>query len=161
MFGNPKLERAFNLGSDARLAGISKRDCPFDRLKQELERRAWRAGWLDVNNCWPRDKKPLPILGWGFVYAQLLEKYLGGNSNGSEQTKGGSILCKTELQIDEGGQIYKGVPEHGSCQGDGSQAQPGLDSKDGETCSSLLCLSDQERSGCLRSRENREAVYRL
>lgn len=51
---NPNEERAaaFNQGCDARLAGLSLSDNPFQ--SGDYFWRYWRQGWIDVDRNWGR-----------------------------------------------------------------------------------------------------------
>ena len=53
--------RAFNLGSDARLAGV-----PFTACESPCELKAmWQDGWLDVHRFWGHwSKTPVKRLPW-------------------------------------------------------------------------------------------------
>jgi hypothetical protein len=57
-------QRAFNLGSDARLKGRSATTSPY--LPGTAQNVAWRAGWLDVENHWGEkafwNVRPLPAI---------------------------------------------------------------------------------------------------
>lgn len=60
---NPAIARAFNLGSDARLAGVPLSDNDYSS-DQKDEYQSWRRGWNDVHYFWGHDSKrlyrPLP-----------------------------------------------------------------------------------------------------
>lgn len=53
--------RAFNEGSDARLAGEPVTANPYTK-REDTAYFAWRAGWRDVDHYWPRPlpSRPLP-----------------------------------------------------------------------------------------------------
>ena len=44
--------RAFGAGSDARIAGLPLRACPY---RDDFLGSAWRLGWWDVHRLWARD----------------------------------------------------------------------------------------------------------
>ena len=49
------LTKAFNDGSDARIAGLTKSHNPHDAASAEY--REWRRGWEDVHRFWGKDAK--------------------------------------------------------------------------------------------------------
>ncbi len=56
--------RAFNIGCDARIAGIPLKDNPYHSRGQESLHNKWRIGWMDVAVNWGKwDRRraaPLP-----------------------------------------------------------------------------------------------------
>ena len=45
----PEVVRAFNLGSDARIAGLPLTACPYPSA---VEAKAWRSGFHDAEDHW-------------------------------------------------------------------------------------------------------------
>lgn len=61
--GKEKIDRAFNMGSDARIFGDSLQDNPFVETDEFLFK-AWRRGWLDVHSHYGKDAKwPVAPIG--------------------------------------------------------------------------------------------------
>ena len=58
---------AFNLGSDARIAGLPLKANPHSAVTDKLSRNGWRHGWLDVDRYfgewakWPVRTLPTPM----------------------------------------------------------------------------------------------------
>lgn len=49
---------AFSQGSDARIEGLYRDDCPYDLVEQERDFRFyWMMGWNDVDKHWGEDAK--------------------------------------------------------------------------------------------------------
>ena len=56
-------DRAFNLGCDARIAGVPLGHNPFSRAIEDLNfQRCWTEGWYHVSVFWGIDNKDRPIL---------------------------------------------------------------------------------------------------
>ena len=49
------LFRAFNLGSDSRIAGLAESSCPYRH--NSVRWSYWRSGWRHVDTCWGADVK--------------------------------------------------------------------------------------------------------
>lgn len=63
-FADPcAVQRAFNEGCDARLAGWPMSYCPYLPTEISLYE-SWRRGWLDVQHSWGKESpwpvRPLP-----------------------------------------------------------------------------------------------------